>query len=104
MQRIYRTLLGLYPADYAALFAGEMLAAFKKAAAESRARGRAVFVRFFIAELGGLVAGAASEWIAKLTTDKSARGRRLPDLRMMRPVGVPKELWFANPRRRSAQE
>jgi len=95
MKRIYRTLLRLYPADYTALFAGEMLAAFEKAAGENRTRGCAIFVRFVIAELTGLVASAASEWIAKLTTDGSVRGRRLPDLRMMRPVGVPRELWFA---------
>jgi len=95
MMRIYKTLLRLYPADYNSQFAAEMLAAFQKAAVENRKRGRAIFVRFAIAEFTGLAAGAASEWIAKLTTDKSVRGRRLPDLRMMRPVGVPRELWFA---------
>jgi len=46
-------------------------------------------------ELAGLLAGAAAEWIAKLTTDKSVRGRSLPDLRMMRPAGMPPKLWFA---------
>jgi len=36
-----------------------------------------------------------AEWIAKLTTSSSVRGRFLPDLRMMRPPGVPRGLWFA---------
>ena len=95
MKRIYRTLLGLYPLDYTARFAGQMLAACENAAEEPRARGGAVFLRFAILEMAGLVEGATREWMAKLTTEKSVRGRRLPDLRMMRPVGVPRELWFA---------
>jgi uncharacterized membrane protein YbaN (DUF454 family) len=37
------------------------------------------------AELAGLLTGATAEWIAKLTSDSSVRGRSLPDLRMMRP-------------------
>jgi len=36
------------------------------------------------------------EWIAKLTTTSSVRGRSVPDLRMMRPAGVPKEMWFCS--------
>lgn len=93
--KIYRTLLGLYPADYLALFEAGMLVAFEKAAGESRAEGALVFIAFAVAEMAGLVVGAAREWIAKFTADKSARGRCLPDLRLMRPVGVPRELWFA---------
>jgi hypothetical protein len=46
------------------------------------------------AELAGLLAGAAAEWIAKLTSDRWVRARSLPDLRMMRPAGMPRELWF----------
>jgi len=46
------------------------------------------------AELAGLLTGAAAEWIAKLTSDSSVRGRVLPDVRMMRPAGMPRELWF----------
>jgi hypothetical protein len=40
--------------------------------------------------------GAGREWLAKLTTEESVRGRSLPDPRMMRPVGVTRELWFAS--------
>ena len=46
-----------------------------------------------------LAAGAAAEWAAKLTTEPSVRGRSLPDVRMMRPAGVPREVWFAGDRK-----
>lgn len=93
--RVYRMLLLLYPGDYRALFAAGMWNTFAKVAAERRGKGRAVFLRFALAEFIGLMIGAGAEWIAKLTTDPSARGRLLPDLRMMRPAGVSRELWFA---------
>src|SRR2546425_11479547 len=95
MRRAYRALLRLYPSDFRALFAAEMLHAFDKAAEERRELGRLAFVHFALAELIGLATGAGAEWIAKLTTSNSVRGRFLPDLRMMRPPGVPPELWFA---------
>jgi hypothetical protein len=95
MRRAYRTLLRLYPRDYRAMFAAEMLTAFEMAAEERRGQGGHVLVRFALAELIGLMIGAGAEWIAKLTTNSSVRGRCLPDLRMMRPPGVPRELWFA---------
>ncbi len=91
MKRAYRILLRLYPRDYRAMFAREMLRSFEVAASERRAAG------FVTVELMGLVRGALLEWIAKLTTDKSVRGRVLPDLMMMRPPGVPKEVHFAGP-------
>jgi len=94
MRRAYRTLLKLYPADYTASFAAGMLDAFEKAAEDGRRHGRAAAVRLALAELTGLLRGAMAEWIAKLTTDRCVRGRCLPDLRMMRPVGVSRESWF----------
>lgn len=72
-----------------------MLSAFEQAAEESRGQSALAFIRFLVAESSGLSLGAAAEWIDKLTTDRSLRGRHLPDLRMMRPPGVPRELWFA---------
>jgi hypothetical protein len=86
MKRGYRILLRLYPADYRALFAGEMLQAFDRVAEERRG----ILVREWI----GAIGGAGAEWIAKWTTDAGVRGRVMPDLRMMRPPGVPKELWY----------
>jgi hypothetical protein len=84
MKRAYRMLLKLYPYDFRAAFAAEMLAAFAWVDADRRG-----------AELAGLVTGAATEWIVKLTSGRSVRGRILPDLRKMRPAGMPRELWFA---------
>ncbi len=81
-RRVYRTFLKLYPWDYRAAFAWEMLAAFER----NRTR---VF-----SECAGLVIGACREWIAKLTTDRAVRGRTLPDIRMMRPAGISREVWF----------
>jgi hypothetical protein len=75
--------LRLYPYDFRAAFAAEMMAAAE------------LNVRMRLAELMGLAMGAVHEWFAKLTTDKYIRGRTLPDIRMMRPAGISKEAWFA---------
>ena len=93
--RTYRALLWSYPEDYRAMFAAEMLDAFEKGAAEGRRQGTPAFVRFVLAEWIGLLAGSAAEWMAKLTTSRTVRGRSLPDLRMMRPPGIPREVWFS---------
>ena len=69
---VYRTLLRLYPWDYANAFSEDMKMAFEEAW-----------------EVG-------KEWLAKLTTEESVRGRSLPDLRKMRPVGIAYEVWFAS--------
>jgi len=78
-----RMLLKLYPYDFRAAFAAEMMATV-----ESNRR-------MPLAELTGLAIGAAREWLGKLTTDKYVRGRTMPDVRMMRPAGISKEIWFA---------
>jgi len=67
IRRAYAALLRLYPRDHRALFAAEMLTVFEEAAEDLRGHGRAVFVRFALAELIGLVTGAGAAWIAKLT-------------------------------------
>ena len=88
--RFYKAALGLYPADYRVRFAAEMYFTFRQALSEQR---RAV--PFAIAECGSVVLGAAGEWFSKLTTDAATRGRRLPDCRAMRPVGVTPQEWAA---------
>jgi hypothetical protein len=88
MRRAYETLLRLYPRDFRAAFTSEMWAAFANSAAERRAQGRAIYFRFAFNELIGVLTGAIVEWVAKLTTDTSLRGRSLPDRLMMRPAGV----------------
>jgi hypothetical protein len=93
---MYARLLQLYPRDFRASFTSEMLTAFEKAAADRRAQGRAAYIRFAIKELIGVGMGAAAEWTAKLTTDRSLRARSLPDRLMMRPPGVPWEAYFGD--------
>jgi len=79
------------------MFARDMRNAFDMTVEEIRSGGLAVLLRFAAVELLGLANGTVSEWIAKLTTDKSVRGRVLPDLVMMRPPGVTREVHFAGP-------
>jgi len=99
LKRAYDILLRLYPADYRALFAAEMLTAFEEAAEESRGHGQAVFARFALAELAGLVIGAGAEWGAKFTPvicrsniSPSAAAYRL--LQKMRPPGVSRDSFY----------
>jgi len=84
LRSAYRTLLRLYPADYRTMFAAEMERAFDQIANE----------RSVLTESIGVITGAAAEWIAKWTTDPVVRGRTLPDIRMMRPPGITREVWF----------
>ena len=95
MKRTYATLLRLYPYDYRSWFGAEMRRAFEETSRDWVARGRWAWMRFALAELIGLTAGAGAEWFAKVATSKSVRGRCLPDFRMMRPAGVSREIWFA---------
>ena len=101
---LYQALLRLYPWDYATAFSADMTTAFDEACREQRRRGHRPLIRFATSEFLGLILGAGSEWFAKLTTEESVRGRYLPDLRMMRPVGVSQELWFASPERKRQSE
>jgi len=72
-----------------------MSAVFEEAITHHRLGSTTTFVRFAFAELTALVSGLRSEWIAKLRSDHAARGRHLPDCRMMRPAGVTREQWAA---------
>lgn len=83
MKSACRALVALYPYDFKAAFAAEILAAFAAMNPDRRA-----------AELAGLLTGIVAEWAAKLTSDRAVRGRSLPDLRMMRPAGMAREAWF----------
>jgi hypothetical protein len=89
MKRIYAALLRLYPYDYRAMFSSEMLTAFEATIPNTGV------IWFAAKEMLGLAAGATAEWIAKINTDPLVRGRKLPDIRMMRPVGIAREVWFA---------
>ena len=96
--RAYEVLLRLYPRDYRATFAGEMLAAFRTGSEERRGQGSGAYFCFALMELAGLALGAAAEWIAKSTTDSAIRGRCLPDRLKMRPPGVPWEVHYGEAR------
>ena len=95
VDRMYRALLRLYPADYVARFGGEMRAAFGAAAQEMRRNRGREYLGFLAAEAMALTAGACREWVAKLVSDPAARARILPDCRRMRPVGVTRAEWSA---------
>ena len=94
--RTYRAFLRLFPGDYRYIFEAEMLDAFSRAVAERRESGWLNYARFVSAELAGLALHAPLEWIAKATTSDCVRARSLPDLRMMRPAGVARSVWFQN--------
>jgi hypothetical protein len=95
MNRADELLLRLYPRDYRAMFATEMSSAFREASAVQRGQGWRAYARFATAELTGVTMGAGVEWIAKLTTDRSVRGRSLPDRLLMRPPGVSWDAHYA---------
>lgn len=84
LRRACRSLLGLYPYDYRLWFAPEMLDSIDEACRDGRGP----------RELAALARRLPAEWIARAGTDGAVRGRALPDVRRMRPVGVPQQVWF----------
>lgn len=90
--RLYRTSLSLYPADYRARYGREMTALFVEASRSCAAGSRTAWAT---REIASLWYGALREWIIKGRTDPMRRGRRLPDCRLMRPVGVLRQEWAA---------
>ena len=68
MRRTYKLLLLLYPSGHRDRFASEMTEIFEEASAERRAEGWAWYVRFSFAEMAGLIAGAANEWVQQMKT------------------------------------
>lgn len=101
MRQAYKLLLQLYPADYRASLAAEMLATFEEASEERRDCGWLVFGRFAFEEVTGVVVGATKEWIARIANnvlypDRSSSpadaARRL--LEKMRTPWVSSESFF----------
>ncbi len=82
MNRVYAVLLRLYPGGHQAAFSAEMLATFEEAARDHRERGGFAFASFILAEIIGLLAVAATAWVAAW--------REVPALNLtkMRPPGV----------------
>jgi hypothetical protein len=69
VKRFYEALLRLYPEDHRGLFASEMSTVFEEASADYLTRGRAIWLRFILAEFLGVLAGATS---ARLRPQPSA--------------------------------
>jgi len=63
MRRAYQFCLILYPRAHRDRFAEEMLQVFEEASADGRAEGWVWSVRFTLAEIGGLIGGAAGAWL-----------------------------------------
>lgn len=63
--RAYSMGLVLYPADFRAQFAAEMITVFEQAAAQRRGPGRTSLLLFFVKEMLGLLVGAAREHVVR---------------------------------------
>lgn len=94
MTRAYKILIRLYPLDIKVLYGQEMVSTFEAGLNERRQRGRTALARFLFGELIWLLCDAAEEWIVKLSSHPSFRGRCLPDARLVRPPGVGKKEWY----------
>ena len=77
MRRAYEALLWLYPPDCRKSFAREMARVFDDAAEDYRTHGVASRCRFLCAELAGIIAGAAGEWL-RFSVRRLRRARPLP--------------------------
>ncbi len=71
MRNAYRFLLMLYPRGHRDQFTEEMTGVFEEARNERHYQGWAWYVRFCLAEVTGLVAGAASAWFSRRTAPKA---------------------------------
>jgi hypothetical protein len=67
MRNFYKAVLRLYPPEYQAAFAPEMLQTLEQAASDRRVRGHVAFLTFAVCELTGILTGLFSEWLAKWT-------------------------------------
>jgi hypothetical protein len=71
MRSFYSALLWLYPARYRQEFGREILNVIGQTAAQRKAEGPVVYALFVIAEVFGLISGAAAEWMAQTTARRS---------------------------------
>jgi hypothetical protein len=77
MTLAYRLLLWLYPYDHQVCFGEEMQSVFEQAAQEHRGRGRTAYLRFLVAEYGGLIVGLATAWTVKIAGRGYVHDQRL---------------------------
>jgi len=67
MLALYRTLLWLYPAGYRDQFGEEMIAVFRRADTDTRAKKLAAYAAFCLRECAGLLRGALREQLQHFT-------------------------------------
>jgi len=101
MMAIYRALLALYPREYQALFAKEMLKAFKESLNDVRLCGRCRLVWFVAVECCDLIVECGVQWGVKLRHNvchRCAPGdcRCLPDIAKARPPWVGRDAHYEN--------
>jgi len=65
VHKLYRAILKLYPAEYRAVFAPEMIDVFEQASAQSKRRGLPGRILFAVCECIGLLKGALLQQAAK---------------------------------------
>jgi hypothetical protein len=93
LNRAYSLVLLLYPKEFRQTFAAPMLAAYQEAA-KSTHNSRPASLRFAVAELKGLLAGAAVEWTVRFSYRLSHSGEYtsaegcLANPVLMLPAGV----------------
>jgi len=71
MKRTYAFFLLLYPREHRDQFAEEMTSVFEEARNQRHHRGWAWYARFALAEMIGLIAGAAGAWLSQATKPSS---------------------------------
>lgn len=89
MRKLFELLLRLYPDGIRTVFSAEMCAVFGQAAVERREKGRLAFYRFVLAEMFGLLFGAAAARMRR------GEGDTWLDLRHMRPPNISREQYTA---------
>ncbi len=89
MRRAYRFCLLLYPRQHRDQFAEEMLDVFDEASAERRQHGWSWSLRFALAEVAGVVMGAAEAWLSP---------KPAPEVRTAQCSNLPQELIEAQQR------
>jgi hypothetical protein len=72
MKRAYQLFLLLYPREHRVEFAEEMTSVFEAARNERHRRGWRWYARFALAEMFGLMAGAARAWLMVRPSRQSA--------------------------------
>jgi len=92
MRRAYQFILLMYPRGHRDQFAEEMTSVFEEAFAERRGQGWNWSVRFALAEVTGLIGGAAGAWFHRNTVPATTPSDTSSDM------GLPQDLVEAQQR------